>query len=84
MARRVKLSNVYALFEDLEYPAREEAAGRFDDVTLTYAGGESNLGDVVSEAGSDEFGSDDELEEELYSVLPVEAVGEPGQSGGEG
>ncbi len=85
MTRRVKLSNVYALLEDLEYPiTREEAVEELDDVTLTYADGESNLGGIVSGTGSDRFDSADELESELYNVLPVEAVGEPGQSEGEG
>ena len=70
---------------DLEYPAtHEEAAEAFADVTVTYADGEENLGDVVQRTGSDRFASVDELESEIYGVLPREAVGEPYQSEGEG
>lgn len=82
---RVKLSHVESRFEDLQYPiTRAEAADRFADTTLTYAGGEENLGDLLLDCRSDSFSDVDELATELYNVLPVEAVGEPGQSEGEG
>ena len=55
----------------------------FVDVTLTFADGEANLGELVSEVGSDAFHGPDELYAELQNVLPVEAVGEPGQSDGD-
>jgi len=84
MTERVKLSRVQSTFERLDYPVtRDDAAAEFADVTLLLADGESNLGELVSELGSDAFHSADELFEELQSVLPVEAVGEPGQSDGD-
>jgi hypothetical protein len=85
MSERVKLSRVESLFEGLDYPVtRDDAAAEYVDVTVTFADGEANLGELVSEVGSDAFHGPDELFAELQNVLPVEAVGEPGQSEGEG
>ena len=84
MSERVKLSRVQTLFEELDYPVtRDDAAAEFADVTITFADGEGNLGELVSEVGSDAFHGPDELFAELQNVLPVEAVGEPGQSEGD-
>ena len=85
MSERVKLSRVESLFERLDSPVtRDDAAAEYVDVTVTFADGEANLGELVSEVGSDAFHGPDELFAELQNVLPVEAVGEPGQSEGEG
>ena len=84
MADTVNLGRVRSRFEELSYPVtRDDAAAAFADVTVQYADGESNLGVLVSEMGSDSFGDPDELVAELNTVLPVEAVGEPGQSDGD-
>jgi hypothetical protein len=84
MSERVKLSRVETLFEELDYPVtRDDAAAEYVDVTITFADGEANLGELVSEVGSDAFHGPDELFAELQNVLPVEAVGEPGQSEGD-
>lgn len=84
MTERVKLSRVESLFERLDYPVtRDDAAAEFVDVTVTFADGEANLGELVSEVGSDAFHGPDELFAELQNVLPIEAVGEPGQSEGD-
>jgi len=84
MSERVKLSRVESLFEQLDYPVtRDDAAAEFADVTVTFADGEANLGELVSEVGSDAFHGPDELFAELQHVLPIEAVGEPGQSEGD-
>ncbi|SDZ77076.1 hypothetical protein SAMN04488065_0182 [Haloplanus vescus] len=84
MSERVKLSRVESEFEKLDYPVtRDDAASEFIDVTVTFADGEANLGELVSEMGSDAFHGPDELYAELQNVLPVEAVGEPGQSDGD-
>jgi len=84
MSERVKLSRVESLFEQLDYPVtRDDAAAEFADVTVTFADGEANLGELVSEVGSDAFHGPDELFAELQNVLPIEAVGEPGQSEGD-
>jgi len=84
MSERVKLSRVESLFEQLDYPVtRDDAAAEFANVTVTFADGEANLGELVSEVGSDAFHGPDELFAELQNVLPIEAVGEPGQSEGD-
>jgi len=85
MSERVKLSRVESAFERLDYPVtRDDAAAAFADVTLTFADGDENLGELVSEMGSDAFHTPDDLHAELRNVLPAEAVGEPGKSEGEG
>lgn len=82
---RVKLSRVESRFAELDYPVtRAEAAAAFEDVRLVFAGGEANLGNLLSNVGSDTFDGPDELVADLQNVLPVEVVGEPGQSEGEG
>ncbi|WP_129116807.1 DUF5789 family protein [Halegenticoccus tardaugens] len=84
MPETVKLSRVESLFERLDYPTtRDAAAARFDDVTVLFADGEANLGRLVSETNSDAFDGPDELAAELNNALPIEAVGEPGQSEGD-
>lgn len=85
MTQTVKLSRVQATLAELSYPlAREEAAADLTNVTLLLADGEQNLGEVVAETGSETFESAADLEADVYAHLPVEAVGEPGQSEGEG
>ncbi|QZP38571.1 hypothetical protein [Halobaculum magnesiiphilum] len=80
----VKLSRVESLFEELEYPiSRAEAAGEFGDTTVLFADGEGNLGRYISECPSEQFRSEEDLYEELQLALPIEAVGEPGQSEGD-
>jgi hypothetical protein len=53
-------------------------------MTLRLADGEENLGDVLTGSNAKRFDSADELESELMSLLPRNAVGEPSQSEGEG
>ncbi|MXR42150.1 hypothetical protein GRX01_12475 [Halobaculum sp. WSA2] len=81
----VRLSRVESLFEELTYPvARDHAAERFSDVTLRFSDGDGNLGEYVAECPSETFDSPEDLYADLNNVLPVEAVGEPGQSEGDG
>ncbi|QCJ48053.1 MULTISPECIES: DUF5789 family protein [Haloprofundus] len=84
MSETIKLSRVDTAFERLSYPvARDEAVAEYADTTVALADGEANLGELVSETRSERFRSSEELSEELYNVLPVEALGEPGQSEGD-
>ncbi|WP_277555605.1 hypothetical protein [Halobaculum limi] len=81
----VKLSRVESLFGELSYPvSRAEAAEEFADVTVEFADGEGNLGEYVGECRSDRFEDAQDLHTSLQNVLPIEAVGEPGQSEGDG
>ena len=85
MDRTVKLSRVDGVLRDLSYPlSREEAVEQLDDVTVELADGEENLGEIISGSKDDSFESLDDLENEVYSLMPREALGEPGQSEGEG
>ncbi|WP_232701067.1 DUF5789 family protein [Halobacterium wangiae] len=85
MAREVKLNHLSAELEALSYPAsHEDAQATFEDVVLRYADGEEPFVDVLERSQEDVFVSRDDLESEIYNNLPTEAVGEPGQSEGEG
>jgi hypothetical protein len=84
MGDTVKLGRVESRFAELSYPVtRDDAAAAFADTTVTFADGEANLGVLISETQSDAFYGPDELAAELNNALPVEAVGEPGQSEGD-
>lgn len=85
MDRTVKLSRVQTVLDDLTYPiAREEAVRQLSAVTVRLADGEENLGDLIEGSNDPTFESRDDLENEIYGLLPREAVGEPYQSEGEG
>ncbi|WP_336034614.1 DUF5789 family protein [Halobacterium yunchengense] len=85
MDRQLKLNDVRAEFDALDYPVtREDVAVAFEDTVLQYADGEERFGDVLGRITEDVFVSADDLEAAVYNNLPTEAVGEPGQSEGEG
>ncbi|WP_380676938.1 hypothetical protein [Salinigranum sp. GCM10025319] len=84
MARKIKLSDVSSVLDDIAYPIRRTtAAEELSDVRLILADGETNLGKLVSETSRDSFDSAADLTSELNNVLPREAVGEPYQSEGD-
>jgi hypothetical protein len=81
---RIKINRVKNVLERIDYPTgRDEAAREFDDVTLMFADGQTNLGELIAQADRDHFDSVDDLDTELNNVMPIEAVGEPGQSDGD-
>jgi hypothetical protein len=85
MARSVPLNRLASELDALDYPVTREAAiDALDDVVLQYADGEERLADVLARSSADAFVTRDDLEAEVYNHLPTEAVGEPGQSEGEG
>jgi hypothetical protein len=85
MTDEVKLSRLRGLLDTLEYPlSQDEAHDAVGEITLVYADGREPLADVVSRTHDDRFADAGDLQAEIYNVLPVEAVGEPGQSEGEG
>ncbi|MFC7203715.1 hypothetical protein ACFQJC_09325 [Haloferax namakaokahaiae] len=84
MRDSIKLSRVESAFEDLSYPvSRNQAATKFDDVTVLMADGSANLGSLIRNCVSDEFDGPTDLYYELNNAMPIEAVGEPGQSEGD-
>ncbi|SDK71876.1 DUF5789 family protein [Natronorubrum texcoconense] len=85
MTQDVKLNGLVNVLGNLEYPiSRDEAAEQCDDVTLVLADGEENLGEIVADSSGETFASMDDLETEVFNLLPRHAVGEPYQSEGEG
>ena len=85
MSTEVRLNELDVALEDLRFPVeRETVASELGDVVLVYADGEERLVDVLDRIDTQSFANRDELETEIYNELPVEAVGEPGQSEGEG
>ncbi|MBV0924451.1 hypothetical protein KTS45_09585 [Halomicroarcula limicola] len=85
MTREVKLNELTELLTDAEYPLEVETArSRFDDVELVYADGSEPLSDVLKRVESSTFESAEDAQTSIFNVVPVEGVGEPGQSEGEG
>ena len=81
---QIKINRVKTVLDRADYPLqRDAAAAEFDDVTLILADGEANLGDLIANCDRDSFESADDLDTELNNVMPIEAVGEPGQSEGD-
>ena len=84
MQSELKLNTLLEQFERFEYPLdRETAAASFERSTLLLADGETNLGTLIEQARTSTFASPEDLFVELQTVLPLEAVGEPGQSDGD-
>lgn len=84
MNDEVKLSRLLDRLSELNYPkTREEAADECRGTTLTYADGEHNLGELIEGMNDRDFQTANELYEALQMELPIEALGEPGQSDGD-
>ncbi len=81
----IKLSELTGTLRDeLEFPVdTETAAEALEGFTLLLADGEAELSELVRELESEEYGSVGDVEMEVYSHLPPEALGEPGQSEGD-
>ncbi len=85
MSRVVPLNELDDLLDELTYPVSTTTVREtFDDVVLEYADGRESLDDVLDRVTDERFESRDALATDLFNVLPTEAVGEPGQSEGEG
>lgn len=81
----VKLNELPTILDDLDFPVTHEALLEArGDVTVVLAEGEESLGDILAMSSEDEFASVDEVTNEVMSLLPRHAVGEPYQSEGEG
>ncbi|OYR58179.1 DUF5789 family protein [Halorubrum halodurans] len=84
MTRTIRLNRVGGVLSAFEYPvAPATVATACDDVMIRLADGEVNLGATVGDSTATEFGSAEELTEEVMSLLPRRAVGEPFQSDGD-
>jgi len=85
MTRKIALNRLSNELQSHQYPlTADDAAAEMSDVVLEYAEGEEPLADVLGRSSEDVFVSPDDLESEIFGLLPTDAVGEPGQSEGEG
>jgi hypothetical protein len=81
----VKLSRIDDALAGADYPlSRTAAAEHFAGTTVVLADGREDLGELIAATQVDAFDSPEDLAAEINNVLPVGAVGEPGQSEGEG
>ena len=84
MTQTVKLSKLDSVLSDFDFPVtRDDVVRMADDVTLLLADGEESLAETVRHSSDEEFDSADELLNEVMSLLPQRAVGEPFQSEGD-
>jgi hypothetical protein len=85
MTREVKLNELTELLESATYPlSLSTARTEFDDVQLVYADGSEPLDAVLARLEDEQFVSPEEAQSSILNTVPVEGVGEPGQSEGEG
>lgn len=84
MDREVKLSRLDRILAEFDYPlARDDAVDTGADITLLLADGQVNLGETIAISHEAAFASTDDLMNEVMSLLPQHAVGEPYQSDGD-
>jgi len=84
MEQELKLNQLADALTELEYPLdNETAVDACEGVTLLLADGTEQLADVIADSNEDRFDSADDLESEVMSNLPRNAVGEPYQSEGD-
>jgi len=85
MTRDVKLNELTELLDTATYPLSvTEAQTQFDDVRFIDADGSEPLDDVFERVQGEQFDTLDEAQSSIFNIVPVEGVGEPGQSEGEG
>ncbi|MFC6863935.1 hypothetical protein ACFQGE_10745 [Halomicroarcula sp. GCM10025817] len=85
MTREIKLNELDALVETASFPLSKAAAReQFADVRIRYADGEESMGELLDRVPDEAFESVEDVRTSIFNVVPVAAVGEPGQSEGEG
>jgi hypothetical protein len=84
MTDEIPLSRVEGEFETFSFPAaRSDLAESCAGTTVLFADGDADLGELLAEIEQDRFESPEDAYVSLQNVLPIEAVGEPGQSDGD-
>ena len=84
MTDEINLSRLEPTLEAHAYPAdREALAESFAGTTVLFADGDADLGDLLADVDQDTFASAADAHTALQNVLPIEALGEPGQSDGD-
>lgn len=85
MSEQVKLKDLEEALEGLPYPlSKQNAVEEVEGIVLRYADGEEAASVVVERIEEDVFDDPASLAASIRNNLPTEAVGEPGQSEGEG
>lgn len=85
MDGEIRLNQLESVIGPLAYPISNDATCEaVAGVTLVYPDGEEPLSAVVARSQAETFDSVEDLETEVFSNVPTEAVGEPGQSEGDG
>ena len=84
MTNEIHLSRVESEFAERDYPVACDAlAASCAGTTVLFADGEADLGELVADIDQDRFEGPGDVFVALQNVLPIEAVGEPGQSDGD-
>jgi hypothetical protein len=84
MSDETHQSRLEPTLDDRTYPVdREALAESFAGTTVLFADGDADLGELVGETDQEAFESAADAFAALQNVLPIEAVGEPGQSDGD-
>ena len=84
MSDEINLSRLEPTLEDHAYPAdRAALAESFAGTTVLFADGDADLGDLLADVDQETFESAADAHAALQNVLPIEALGEPGQSDGD-
>jgi|AntRauTorckE6833_2_1112554.scaffolds.fasta_scaffold02516_9 hypothetical protein len=84
MTNEIALSRVEDEFEGYSFPAdRSDLSESCAGTTVLFADGDADLGELLAEIDQERFESPEDAYVALQNVLPIEAVGEPGQSDGD-
>ncbi|WP_434521948.1 DUF5789 family protein [Halorubrum sp. AS12] len=84
MSDEINLSRLEPTLESHAYPAEREALTEsFAGTTVLFADGDADLGDLLADVDQQTFESAADAVAALQNVLPIEALGEPGQSDGD-
>ncbi|WP_418282432.1 DUF5789 family protein [Halorubrum sp. DTA98] len=84
MNDEVKFARLEEAFRSESYPSsRSELSERHAGTTVLYADGEGDLGELIASVEQERFEGPNDLYVAIQNVVPIEAVGEPGQSDGD-
>jgi hypothetical protein len=84
MSDEINRSRPESTLADRAYPAdRGALADSVAGTTVLFADGDADLGDLLAEVDQARFEGAADAHAALQNVLPIEALGEPGQSDGD-
>lgn len=84
MEDAIRLNRIDDVLTNLAYPIAPPAvADACGETVVRLAEGTVSIGEVIERSNADRFESSGDLEMEIMSLLPRDAVGEPYQSDGD-